>query len=778
MKGVILSSVFVLITFLLIARNVCHAWTFSVLPNRVIDYELSSPTFFGNGSDYFKILSMNDNSVLIGAKNNVYNLSLTRLNENRDNRIEWTSSEAHREMCLLKGKNNSDCQNYIRIYARVSERQIMLCGTNSFKPMCRYYKLNPISDNGSTYEMLQEFEGEAISPYSPTQNNTYIHTDLDELYAATSVGFAGAQQLIFRQRLLSPQSNTQTLRTDFRNDILNQASFVNAVEYNGYIMFFFREQAIEYQNCGKSMYSRVARVCKNDKGGSHPFHDRFSSFLKTRLNCSMPGEYPFYFDELQATSEVIDGIYGNDRDALIYTVMNTNDNAIDGSAICVYSMNSILEAFQGKFKNQRDVNSVWRALDDTEVPASPSRPGQCVDDSRTLPSSTINFILKNPLMDGAVNPIHESPLLVHTGSNYKFTSIAIDSQVETMSGKSYDVIFIGTDNGHVLKLINVGSAESLNGNKPIVVSEQQVLPIGTRIKELKISRATQKLIVVSDNFVRSIPLHNCSGLHQCSDCVGSRDPYCVWDNINRECIFYNRTTMSRNAGMYIESIDGKNDDVCGDGVIPTIKMNHHAKINSGQTHGTVSSFGKNPLPIDGSENNEEEELMKNHKYYSVGVLQAPSSQSTSEYFEPQIQTSSASIVALFAIAALIFGVIMGFTLSKCVSLRNDSARSPFLSNDSHHRNHLGWQANPNKHLLQLPTMNNGGKDINLLMNTNSSTINNINKKDNLELEFSLGSKDRTHECKNSNESLDKETCKSAVISASGGTLQKVKKTYI
>lgn len=135
-----------------------------LIPNEIrsvsLFTDMAGPTFFGNGSDYFKILSMDDNTVLIGAKNNVFNLSLTRLIENRDNRIEWTSSEAHREMCVLKGKNNSDCQNYIRIYARTSDRQIMLCGTNSFKPMCRYYKLNPVSSNGLTHEMLQEFEGE------------------------------------------------------------------------------------------------------------------------------------------------------------------------------------------------------------------------------------------------------------------------------------------------------------------------------------------------------------------------------------------------------------------------------------------------------------------------------------------------------------------------------------------------------------------------------------------------------------------------------------------
>lgn len=80
--------------------------------------------------------------------------------------------------------------------------------------------------------------------------------------------------------------------------------------------------------------------------------------------------------------------------------------------------------------------------------------------------------------------------------------------------------------------------------------------------------------------------------------------------------------MTKNGGSYIQSIDGKNDDVCGDGAIPTIKVNHHhAKINNGQTHGTVTSFGKNPLPNEGEVNKEEEELMKNHKYYNVGVLQ-------------------------------------------------------------------------------------------------------------------------------------------------------------
>lgn len=360
------------------------------------------------------------------------------------------------------------------------------------------------------------------------------------------------------------------------------------------------------------MYSRVARVCKNDKGGSHPFHNRFSSFLKTRLNCSMPGDIPFYFDELQATSRVVDGIYGNDRDDLMYSVMTTNDNAIDGSAICVFSMRAILEAFEGRFSSQRDINSVWKPLDAAQLPEP--RPGQCVDDSRTIPSITVNFVLKHPLMHGAVNPIHDSPLLVHTGSNYKFTSIAVDPQVESLNGKTYDVLFVGTDNGHVLKVINVGDA--IDDNKPIVISEQQVLPHGMRVKELRISRSTQRLIVISDSLIRSIPLYNTTGLSQCAHCIGSRDPYIVWDSINRECIFFNKTNLPKNTASYSQSIDGKSDEVCGGEISPKNSIN-----SPSVQHGTVTSMAKNPLPSENESNEQEEELVKHHKYYNIGVVQ-------------------------------------------------------------------------------------------------------------------------------------------------------------
>lgn len=73
--------------------------------------------------------------------------------------------------------------------------------------------------------------------------------------------------------------------------------FVSSFADKSHVYFWFREGALEYMNCGKAMYSRVARVCKNDLGG--PRGDKvWTSFSKARLNCSAPGDYPYYFDEI------------------------------------------------------------------------------------------------------------------------------------------------------------------------------------------------------------------------------------------------------------------------------------------------------------------------------------------------------------------------------------------------------------------------------------------------------------------------------------------------
>lgn len=109
----------------------------------------------------------------------MYNISLTNLLENQKERIEWHSSEPHRELCALKGKQDMDCQNYIRVYARLPDNRFQICGTNSYKPLCRIYAKHTDDASGkisTTTEIVSELEAQGRCPYNPTHNSTYVYT--------------------------------------------------------------------------------------------------------------------------------------------------------------------------------------------------------------------------------------------------------------------------------------------------------------------------------------------------------------------------------------------------------------------------------------------------------------------------------------------------------------------------------------------------------------------------------------------------------------------------
>lgn len=95
-----------------------------------------------------------------------------------------------------------------------------------------------------------------------------------------------------------------------------EPNFIAAYDIGLFTYFFFRENAVEH-DCGKTVYSRVARVCKNDIGGRFLLEDTWTTFMKARLNCSRSGEIPFYYNELQST------FYLPEQD-LIYGVFTTN----------------------------------------------------------------------------------------------------------------------------------------------------------------------------------------------------------------------------------------------------------------------------------------------------------------------------------------------------------------------------------------------------------------------------------------------------------------------
>ncbi|RLU25323.1 hypothetical protein DMN91_001479 [Ooceraea biroi] len=424
--------------------------------------------------------------------NLVHNLSLTDLTEQQ--RLTWYSTENDVKMCVVKGTPEENCQNYIRILVKTGSSNLFVCATNAFKPMCRDYMVH-----AGNYSMMKEKGGQARCPYDPQHNSTFVYVDAP--------------------------------------------NFVSSMSQGDFVYFFFRETAVEYMNCGKAVYSRVARVCKYDRGGPHRFRNRWTSFLKSRLNCSVTGDFPFYFNEIQSTTELISGQYGGTSAQLIYGTFTTPVNSISGSAVCAFSLQDIADTFAGNFKEQSAMNSNWLPVQDTKVPDP--RPGQCTNDSRTLPDLTLNFINTHSLMDESVPSFFGQPIVIRTSFHYRFTQIAVDPQVKTPGGKTYDVLFIGTDNGKVIKAVNAESADSHQKVSPVVIEEIQAFPPTVPVRGIKVIRASQagdgledgRLVVIADSQVQALRLHRCYSdrILSCGECVALQDPYCAWDKVEGKC---------------------------------------------------------------------------------------------------------------------------------------------------------------------------------------------------------------------------------------------------
>ena len=270
----------------------------------------------------------------------------------------------------------------------------------------------------------------------------------------------------------------------------------------------------------------MARVCKKDNGGPHTFKNKWTTFSKARLNCSVSGSYPFYFDQVQAVSQVVNS---NSNDGTIFGIFNTPENSITGSAICSFKMSDIRDSFDGPFKGQADVNSNWLPLAKHDEPTT--RPGTCHNDSKQLDDKYLNFIKENTLMDKAVGSTGQAPHFIKTSPQERLTTIAVDPSVPLPNGAVVDVLFAGTTRGRVLKLVAFTEGEEARTE---LVEEMQVFPLHVAVNNLLISRTeggrTQsRLVVLSDHEVKSVPATRCEAHGECQECVATRDPYCAWN---------------------------------------------------------------------------------------------------------------------------------------------------------------------------------------------------------------------------------------------------------
>ncbi|KAB5574621.1 hypothetical protein PHYPO_G00211100 [Pangasianodon hypophthalmus] len=493
-----------LLLLLLLVRTHAVSFPEDTAPLDIVDrhYSRQYPVFrgrpSGNESQHrldFQLMTRIQDTLFIAGRDQVYLVSLRESYRNDITpyrKLTWRSSQADRETCALKGK----------------------------------HRLDNLEFDG------EEISGLARCPFDAKQTNVALFSD-GKLYSATVADFLASDAVIYRS--MGDGSALRTIKYDSK--WLKEPHFLHAVDYGNYVYFFFREIAAEHNNLGRAVYSRVARVCKNDVGGSQRVLEKhWTSFVKARLNCSVPGESFFYFDVLQSLTDIIN-ISGVPS---VVGVFTTQLNSIPGSAVCAFSMPDIEKVFEGRFKEQKTPDSVWTPVPDDRLPRP--RPGCCAGhgsaesykSSVEFPDETLQFIKLHPLMDAAVPSIRDEPWVTKTRVRYRLTALAVDNAAGPY--KNYTVVFIGSEAGVVLKVLAKTAVFSLN--ESVLLEEIDVFNQAKclsnseddrRVLSFHLDRDTHTLYVAFSSCVVRIPLSRCERHRTChKSCIASRDPYCGW----------------------------------------------------------------------------------------------------------------------------------------------------------------------------------------------------------------------------------------------------------
>ncbi|XP_021543700.1 semaphorin-6C isoform X1 [Neomonachus schauinslandi] len=487
------------------------------------------------GLDFQRFLTLN-RTLLVAARDHVFSFDLQAQEEGEglvpNKYLTWRSQDM--ENCAVRGKLTDECHNYIRVLVPWDSQTLLACGTNSFSPVCRSYGVTSLQQEG------EELSGQARCPFDAAQSNVAVFAE-GSLYSATAADFQASDAVVYRS--LGPQPPLRSAKYDSK--WLREPHFVHALEHGDHVYFFFREVSVEDARLGRVQFSRVARVCKRDMGGSPRALDRhWTSFLKLRLNCSVPGDSTFYFDVLQALTGPVD-FYG--RSAL-FGVFTTQTNSIPGSAVCAFYVDDIERGFEGKFKEQRSLDGAWTPVSEDRVPSP--RPGSCAGvgvaalfpSSRDLPDDVLTFIKAHPLLDPAVPPATHQPLLTLT-SRALLTQLAVDGRAGPYSNTT--VLFLGSNDGTVLKVLPPGGPsgrrepillEEINAYSPSRCRGKRAAQTARRVIGLELDTEGHRLFVAFSGCIIYLPLSRCARHGACRrSCLASQDPYCGWHS-SRGCV--------------------------------------------------------------------------------------------------------------------------------------------------------------------------------------------------------------------------------------------------
>ncbi|KAM5142527.1 semaphorin-4F isoform 2-T2 [Callospermophilus lateralis] len=474
------------------------------------------------------LVDPDSHTLYVGARDTIFALSLPFSGE-RSRRIDWMVPEAHRHNCRKKGKKEDECHNFVQILAIVNASHLLTCGTFAFDPKCGVIDV-------SSFQQVERLEsGRGKCPFEPAQRSAAVMAG-GVLYAATVKNYLGTEPIISR----AVGRAEDWIRTETLPSWLNAPAFVAAValspaewgdeDGDDEIYFFFTETTRAFDSYERIKVPRVARVCAGDLGGRKTLQQRWTTFLKADLLCPGP-------EHGRASSVLQDmAVLRPEPGAgtpIFYGIFSFQWEGAAISAVCAFRPQDIRTVLDGPFRELKHDCSRGQPVMDNDVPQP--RPGECItnnmkfqqfDSSLSLPDRVLTFIRDHPLMDRPVSPGDVHPLLVTTDTAYLRV---VAHRVASLSGKEYDVLYLGTEDGHLHRAVRIGAQLS-------VLEDLALFPEPQPIENMKLYHGW--LLIGSSTEVIQVNTTNCDRLQSCSECILAQDPVCAWSFQLDACVVH------------------------------------------------------------------------------------------------------------------------------------------------------------------------------------------------------------------------------------------------
>lgn len=202
------------------------------------------------------------------------------------------------------------------------------------------------------------------------------------------------------------------------------------------------------------------------------------------------------------------------KDDVLFAVFSEGKGNVptNRSALCIYPLKTIRRKFMQNIKACFNGQGP-RGLDFI----SPSMP--CVQTKlQTISEDFCGLDVNSPL--GGEQPIAAVPVLI-----FDTELTAVSST--TTSG--FTVVFIGTKTGHLKKVvIETGSSAIEYADIPI----EDNSPVNA---DMFFDKTEMHLYSMTRRKVHKIKVHDCSVYKSCGECLGAKDPYCGWCNLENKC---------------------------------------------------------------------------------------------------------------------------------------------------------------------------------------------------------------------------------------------------